>query len=154
MYLTLRASKHARALATRAASAFSEIVPAMPSSFSSPLNATRRALSDASTASRGADRYGASSGPMAGLLKALREHGGEMTTKELYERATANGAPLASMRHAKRLLKKMKEMDRVRTTAPVMDDAATGGGGRRRARGNFTYSITEHGLRRLEKLSM
>ena len=95
------------------------------------------------------DRYNIAAGPMAGLLRALRDHG-EMTTRELFERATASGTPTHSMRHAKGLLKKMKDLDRVQTRPPKSEDGVVSG--RRKARGNFTYSITERGLAHIEKL--
>lgn len=95
------------------------------------------------------DRYNTAAGPMAGLLRALRDHG-EMTTRELFERATASGTQTHSMRHAKGLLKKMKELDRVRARPPKSEGGE--GVGRRKGRGNFTYSITERGLAHVEKL--
>ena len=82
---------------------------------------------------------------MAGLLRILRETPG-LTTKALYERATAEDVATHSMRHMKGLLAKMKAVDRVNTTPPVH------GEGKRRGRGNFTYHITELGKRHVEKL--
>lgn len=72
--------------------------------------------------------------------------GGEgLTTKALYERATAENVPTRSVRHMKGLLAKMKAIDRVRTIAPV-------GAEGKKKKGSFTYAITEVGTRHCEKL--
>jgi len=91
------------------------------------------------------DRYGTAQGPMAGLLRVLRDAPG-LTSKELFERATAADVQTRSMRHMKGLLAKMKAIDRVKTTPPVQ------GEGKRRGRGNFTYNITEVGAKYVERL--
>ena len=76
------------------------------------------------------DRYGASKGP---------------------------DVPTHSMRHMKGLLAKMKAIDRVKTTPPVAvsasgEEGAARAGRGKRARGNYTFSITETGMKHIEKL--
>lgn len=104
------------------------------------------------------DRYGASKGPMAGLLRVLRDDGA-LTTRELFDRAVERDVPTHSMRHMKGLLAKMKAIDRVKATPPGAASGASGeegavvqAGRGRRARGNYTFSITETGMKHIEKL--
>ena len=102
------------------------------------------------------DRYGASKGPMAGLLRVLRDDGA-LTTRELFDRAVERDVPTHSMRHMKGLLAKMKAIDRVKTTPPVAvsasgEEGAARAGRGKRARGNYTFSITETGMKHIEKL--
>lgn len=102
------------------------------------------------------DRYGASKGPMAGLLRVLRDDGA-LTTRELFDRAVERDVPTRSMRHMKGLLAKMKAIDRVTTTPPGAasasgEEGAVQAGRGRRARGNYTFSITETGMKHIEKL--
>jgi hypothetical protein len=85
---------------------------------------------------------------MAGLLRILRDDG-EMPGKELYERAVAAGVPTRSKRHMKSLLHKMKSIERVKTTAPVSEDGKSGKG---RRRGNYSYAITDRGVRHVDGL--
>lgn len=94
------------------------------------------------------DRYGKSRGPMAGLLRILRDDG-DMSGKELYERAVACGVPTRSMTHMKSLLQKMKSIERVKTKPPVSEDGKSGKG---RRRGNYTYEITDRGIRHVDEL--
>lgn len=96
------------------------------------------------------DRYGASTGPMAGLLRVLRDEGA-MTTRALFERAVARGVGARSMRHVKGLLHKMKAIDRVSTSPPGAGDRDASGA-RRRGRGNFTFNVTEAGRAHVDKL--
>lgn len=82
---------------------------------------------------------------MAGLLRILRDDG-DMSGKELYERAVARGVPTRSMTHMKSLLQKMKSIERVQTKPPVSE------GGKGRKRGNYTYGITDRGVRHVDGL--
>lgn len=127
-----------------------------------PVAARARAFARANaSASRGAttpvvDRYGASKGPMAGLLRVLRDDGA-LTTRELFDRAVEREVPTRSMRHMKGLLAKMKAIDRVKATPPGAvsasgEEGAVQAGRGRRARGNYTFSITETGMKHIEKL--
>jgi len=85
---------------------------------------------------------------MAGLLRILRDDG-DMSGKELYERAVARGVPTRSMTHMKSLLQKMKSIERVKTKPPVSEDGKSGKG---RRRGNYTYGITDRGVRHVDEL--
>ena len=87
---------------------------------------------------------------MAWLLRVLRDEGA-MTTRALFERASALGVGTRSMRHMKGLLNKMKAIDRV-STSPPGEGERDSGGGKRRGRGNFTFSVTEAGRAHVDKL--
>ena len=132
-----------------AASGFRIIDAATKRACTTPAPAFSRAYAAtderAGSAGRMIDRYGTAQGPMAGLLRVLRDAPG-LTSKELFERATAADVQTRSMRHMKGLLSKMKAIDRVKTTPPMQ------GEGKRRGRGNFTYDITEVGAKYVERL--
>jgi hypothetical protein len=141
----------ARASFARASSSLQTVaVPQTSRGFAAA--STRRSAASApdDRASAPVDRYGAGRGPMAGLLRVLRDEGA-MTARALFERATALGVGTRSMRHMKGLLNKMKAIDRVATHAPG-EGVGDAGGGKRRGRGNFTFSVTEAGRAHADKL--
>ena len=101
------------------------------------------------------DRYGASKGPMAGLLRVLRDDGA-LTTRELFDRRPSSRTPTHSMRHMKGLLAKMKAIDRVKTTPPVAVSASGEEGRRAREEGTRAgklYAVNHRdGMKHIEKL--
>ena len=89
------------------------------------------------------NNYGVGDGPMANLLRLIRDAGDDHpTVSQLYERAVETDAGVRSRRHMKSLLNWMKKIQRVRTTTPSPDKPGKGK--------NWVFALTERGEKHIE----
>jgi len=89
--------------------------------------------------------YGVGEGPMAHLLRIIRDAPGPLTTGEVYDKAVEREVKVHSRRHMKGLLGQMKKIERVDSNAPPRGDNG------KRAK-NFIWSLTSRGALHIWKI--